>query len=254
MYFNLCDLQTGSETEDCFAQYPLKTISGNLNHDLGSTETGYYNVTLQLPSSLTCTHCVLQWTYNVGNSWGYCDDGTGRLGCGPQENFRTCSDIYITGKYWWLMAKWIKNKDNRARKMESLLRHSDAFYRSLPIPFTQRKALATKVPGLVTFVENFECLKINERSFQDQLVGILIVFGRFKIDFVSLLFISSPTLSSSPSSKVLQCPTKRWYNSSMYVQVVQCSSSPVPGTHYNSIVTRHSCHELPPSSSQHRIL
>ena len=95
-YFNLCDLQTfGSESEECFARYPLKTTAGTLEHYLNSSATGYYNLTLQLPSNVRCDRCVLQWTYNVGNSWGYCDDGTGRLGCGPQENFRTCSDISI---------------------------------------------------------------------------------------------------------------------------------------------------------------
>lgn len=32
------------------------------------------------------------------NSWGFCGNGTGALGCGPQEHFRTCSDIRITDK------------------------------------------------------------------------------------------------------------------------------------------------------------
>lgn len=99
-YFNLCVLDGASESNACFAKYPLKTTAGVLNHYLGSTATGYYNVTLQLPTSVTCSRCVLQWTYHVGNSWGYCDDGTGKVGCGPQENFRTCSDIAITAKYW----------------------------------------------------------------------------------------------------------------------------------------------------------
>jgi hypothetical protein len=31
-----------------------------------------------------------------GNSWGVCANGTGALGCGPQETFRTCSDISLT--------------------------------------------------------------------------------------------------------------------------------------------------------------
>lgn len=96
-YFNLCDLQSsGVESDQCFAKYPLRTTKGDLHHYLGSTTPGYYNVTLQLPSSLSCNRCVLQWTYHVGNSWGFCEDGSGRLGCGPQENFRTCSDISIT--------------------------------------------------------------------------------------------------------------------------------------------------------------
>lgn len=30
-----------------------------------------------------------------GNNWGWCDDGTGSMGCGPQENFKSCADIRI---------------------------------------------------------------------------------------------------------------------------------------------------------------
>ena len=39
----------------------------------------------------------LKWTYVCGNNWGYCEDGTQAVGCGPQEWFRACSDIRITG-------------------------------------------------------------------------------------------------------------------------------------------------------------
>lgn len=44
---------------------------------------------------LECEHCVLQWKYVTGNIHGICDDGTRALGCGPQEEFRACSDIAI---------------------------------------------------------------------------------------------------------------------------------------------------------------
>ena len=30
-----------------------------------------------------------------GNNWGVCPDGIGKVGCGPQEEFRACSDIAI---------------------------------------------------------------------------------------------------------------------------------------------------------------
>lgn len=46
-----------------------------------------------------CGNCVIQWRYIAGNNWGMCDDGTGAVGCGPQEEFRACSDVSI-GKYW----------------------------------------------------------------------------------------------------------------------------------------------------------
>lgn len=39
---------------------------------------------------------MLQWRYVAGNNWGICDDGSGAVGCGPQEEFRSCSDITLT--------------------------------------------------------------------------------------------------------------------------------------------------------------
>lgn len=38
---------------------------------------------------------MLQWRYVAGNNWGRCPDGTEAIGCGPQEEFRACSDIAI---------------------------------------------------------------------------------------------------------------------------------------------------------------
>ena len=58
--------------------------------------TGEMEVTLRLPN-LECSQCILQWTYTAGNNWGVCLDGSGTLGCGPQETFRSCSDITISG-------------------------------------------------------------------------------------------------------------------------------------------------------------
>lgn len=31
----------------------------------------------------------------AGNNWGICADGTGALGCGPQEEFRACADVTV---------------------------------------------------------------------------------------------------------------------------------------------------------------
>lgn len=47
-------------------------------------------------SDMLCNQCVLQWRYVAGNNWGMCDDGNGAVGCGPQEEFRSCSDIALT--------------------------------------------------------------------------------------------------------------------------------------------------------------
>lgn len=94
--FNICNLSNSRlESEECYAQYELLDSEGRREWYLNSTLPGTYVVSLKLPEDLVCEHCVLQWTYVAGNSWGYCTDGSGRLGCGPQENFRTCSDIGI---------------------------------------------------------------------------------------------------------------------------------------------------------------
>ncbi|XP_055850562.1 uncharacterized protein LOC129915123 [Episyrphus balteatus] len=53
-----------------------------------------YEIKAQLPD-MKCNHCVLQWRYIAGNNWGMCDNGVGAVGCGPQEEFRACSDIAI---------------------------------------------------------------------------------------------------------------------------------------------------------------
>jgi hypothetical protein len=44
---------------------------------------------------MRCESCVVQWRYVAGNNWGNCPDGTSGLGCGPQEEFRACSDVRI---------------------------------------------------------------------------------------------------------------------------------------------------------------
>ncbi|CAG2055378.1 unnamed protein product [Timema podura] len=98
--FRLCPLQSRDEleTEECFSRFLLQQQDGSTKYYILNREegySGYFNVTLRLPSGLTCDQCVLQWTWTVGNNWGTCDDGTEGDGCGPQETFRTCSDIAI---------------------------------------------------------------------------------------------------------------------------------------------------------------
>lgn len=94
--FNLCNMDESLENEDCFDKYPLEVVeSSSIHFPIDTRLEGWWNMTLQLPTDVTCKHCVLQWTYNTGNSWGTCEDGTGAIGCGDQEFFRTCSDISI---------------------------------------------------------------------------------------------------------------------------------------------------------------
>ena len=95
-YFKICNLDAESETEACFERNKIPISTGALSYPLPSSSTGDFKVSLRLPSNLICNRCVLQWTYVAGNNWGVCPDGSGRLGCGTQEHFRTCSDIRIT--------------------------------------------------------------------------------------------------------------------------------------------------------------
>jgi len=95
--FKLCannDLNKDPEQE-CFDSTVLPVLPDLANHYDVGPELGMYRMKLRLPENITCTQCILQWTYTGGNNWGACGDGTGKLGCGPQEHFRACSDITI---------------------------------------------------------------------------------------------------------------------------------------------------------------
>lgn len=94
-YFRICNVDNARESDECFEQNKVLISTGS-TYPLPSTESKDYTLSIILPSNLVCNHCVLQWTYVAGNNWGDCGNGTGKLGCGPQEHFRTCSDIRIT--------------------------------------------------------------------------------------------------------------------------------------------------------------
>ena len=53
------------------------------------TPTNSLSFTL-MPKYFCC-----QWTWIVANNWGSCHNGHRGMGCGPQETFRSCSDIAI---------------------------------------------------------------------------------------------------------------------------------------------------------------
>lgn len=93
-YFELCNFDGHDvEEEECFERVMLP--NGADRYYLPNHNKGEFPVTFELPTDLTCSHCILRWTYVTGNTWGHCDNGTATVGCGPQETFKTCSDISI---------------------------------------------------------------------------------------------------------------------------------------------------------------
>ncbi|XP_078335250.1 uncharacterized protein LOC111133536 [Crassostrea virginica] len=86
-------------TQECLNQNQLKVIENGIAKDYyESKETGAakINLRVQLPPDMICDHCVFQWWYKTGNSWGQFPGEPGCLGCGPQETFVNCADIKIT--------------------------------------------------------------------------------------------------------------------------------------------------------------
>lgn len=93
--FTLCNLdEDTTESEECFDKNVLKFEDGSDKFEIGTTRDRI-ETTVTLPAGLKCEHCVLRWTYTAGNNWGICENGEGKLGCGPQETFKSCADIAI---------------------------------------------------------------------------------------------------------------------------------------------------------------
>nr|XP_022286117.1 uncharacterized protein LOC111099061 [Crassostrea virginica] len=100
-FFKICKQtdETVEVTQECLNRTPLKVIENGVTkdyHEVKVTTWSKIDIKLQLPPDMTCDHCVFQWWYTAGNSWGRCPGETkGRLGCGPQETFVNCADIRI---------------------------------------------------------------------------------------------------------------------------------------------------------------
>lgn len=109
--FRLCPIDTGKShrtrrlTQSCLDQYLLtigpsdsKSNGDDTRYYLPHGNKSYFYVPVQLPSEITfCNHCVLQWKYHAGNTWGKDAQGRKCLGCADQqEEFYNCADIAIT--------------------------------------------------------------------------------------------------------------------------------------------------------------
>jgi hypothetical protein len=97
--YSLCVLKDPNAPEldeNCFV--PLTFSDGSAKYNVQQRDKQVYNK-IKLPKTISCDRCVLRWHYTAGNNWGVCENGTSALGCGPQETFRSCSDIRIVNVY-----------------------------------------------------------------------------------------------------------------------------------------------------------
>ncbi|XP_013416594.1 uncharacterized protein LOC106178101 [Lingula anatina] len=87
--FRICpnDDPSVQVTHECLDQHLLQLADGSgTRWEVNTDENKVFELRLRLPSDLLCNHCVFQWKYHTGNSWGTDD----------QEEFYGCADIQIS--------------------------------------------------------------------------------------------------------------------------------------------------------------
>ncbi|KAJ8676581.1 hypothetical protein QAD02_012368 [Eretmocerus hayati] len=94
--FRTCGMKYRNQevNQECLDENLLTGDNGTARYYPGEGNR-IFEAEYKLPDGLTCAWCVFQWRYIAGNNWGQCPDGTGAVGCGPQEEFRACADIAI---------------------------------------------------------------------------------------------------------------------------------------------------------------
>lgn len=95
--FRVCD--DPKPTQECLDKNVLQIDGRDGTKFYPKDGNKVYEMKYRLPEEFECAHCVLQWRYIAGNNWGTCENGTGAVGCGPQEEFRACADIAIGDKF-----------------------------------------------------------------------------------------------------------------------------------------------------------
>ncbi len=96
--FRVCSIDNDPNqdaTQSCLNLNVLKTANGQVEYQIERSFTTV-NINVTLPPDLVCKHCVFQWKYRTGNSWGVSPSGKACLGCGKEnEEFYGCADIAI---------------------------------------------------------------------------------------------------------------------------------------------------------------
>ncbi|CAG2063368.1 unnamed protein product, partial [Timema podura] len=102
-------------TQSCFDRFPLY-LSGSkdvgFQIPLETKKKAVFRYKVRLPPYVTCSQCVVQWTYFTGNMWGTCANGTEAVGCGRPETFRNCADITIVTSTSGLPPQFAGFQDN----------------------------------------------------------------------------------------------------------------------------------------------
>jgi len=93
--YHLCQITDSSQPESGDSCFQLLSFEDGSTEYAIASGVKQVNNRVRLPEGLHCPHCVLRWHYEAGNNWGTCEDGSQAQGCGPQETFRSCSDIRI---------------------------------------------------------------------------------------------------------------------------------------------------------------
>lgn len=96
--FRICD-DPKDTTQECLDKNVLQLDGRDGTKFYPRDGNKVYEMKYRLPEDFECAHCMLQWRYVAGNNWGTCENGTGMVGCGPQEEFRACADVAIGDKF-----------------------------------------------------------------------------------------------------------------------------------------------------------
>lgn len=96
--FRICNLDQSPEqdaTQECLDENVLK-LENHQSEYIVNRDEKVIDMNIRLPEGFTCKHCVFQWKYVTGNSWGSFA-GKECVGCGREnEEFYGCSDISVT--------------------------------------------------------------------------------------------------------------------------------------------------------------
>jgi hypothetical protein len=96
--FRVCNLDQDPKSDATQACLDLNQLKLSTGEDVYTVrrDDRIVRINVTLPNDFTCEHCVFQWKYRTGNSWGV-SKGKGCLGCGREnEEFYGCADVAIT--------------------------------------------------------------------------------------------------------------------------------------------------------------